>query len=145
MKWLLALVSAASLASAATATHAATDIGVSIGINQPGIYGRVDIGNYPPPPVVYAQPVLVAPPPVVLQRQPIYLYVPPQHQRDWRHYCNRYAACGQPVYFVQEQWVQERYAHEHQGGRQRHDDRDGFHDHGKGHGKGHWKDRDDNR
>ncbi len=27
----------------------ATDVGVSIGINQPGIYGRIDIGRFPQP------------------------------------------------------------------------------------------------
>ena len=24
-----------------------TNVGVSIGINQPGVYGRIDIGNFP--------------------------------------------------------------------------------------------------
>jgi|KBSMisStandDraft_5_1062788.scaffolds.fasta_scaffold965749_2 hypothetical protein len=121
---------------------AAPNVGVSIGINQPGVYGRVDIGNYPQPALVYAQPVVVAPPPVVVQRQPIYLYVPPGHQRNWRAYCGRYSACNQPVYFVQERWVRERWEQERRdrrdSGPRGHWERDG-HGHGNGHGRGHNK------
>jgi hypothetical protein len=97
-------------------------VGVSIGINQPGVYGRINIGNYPQPVLVSPQPVIIAPVPVAVQRQPIYLYVPPGHQKNWGRYCGRYNACGQPVYFVQEQWVRERYEQEHSG--RRHDHRD---------------------
>lgn len=88
---------------------AETSVGVSVGINQPGVYGRIDIGNYPQPTVVYRQPILIAPQPVVLTPQPVYLYVPPGHRRNWNRYCGQYGACGQPVYFVQERWVRERY------------------------------------
>ena len=41
--------------------------------------------------------------------RPVYLYVPPAHQQNWRRYCGHYNACGQPVYFVREDWVRERY------------------------------------
>ena len=88
-------------------------VSVSIGINQPGVYGRINIGDIPRPALVLQQPVIIAPSPVVVERQPIYLYVPPVHQQDWRRYCSRYGACGQPVYFVQDQWVRERYQDEH--------------------------------
>ena len=81
---------------------AETNIGVSVGIHQPGVYGRIDIGNYPPPPVVYAQPMIIARPAVHVVQQPVYLYVPPGHQRKWARHCGAYNACGQPVYFVQE-------------------------------------------
>ena len=143
----------ATLAACAVApAFAGTDIGVSIGINQPGVYGRIDIGNYPQPAVVYAQPVVVQPAPVVVERRPIYLYVPQEHQHDWRRWCGRYAACGQPVYFVREDWVRDQYQreHEHDHDRGRHgrghdDDRRG-HDHGPhGHGEGHRGDRDHDR
>jgi len=123
----LSLAVAASVAASfafAGAAQAATSVGVSIGINQPGVYGRINIGDIPPPAIVYEQPLLIAPPAVRVQRRPIYLYVPPGHQRDWRRYCGRYAACGQPVYFVKEEWVRERYVREHPGWRDgRHDDR----------------------
>ena len=46
---------------------------------------------------------------------PIYLYVPPAHQQNWRRYCGHYHACSQPVYFVRDEWVRERYEHEHPG------------------------------
>ena len=134
-------------AGASAPALAAPDVGVSIGINQPGVYGRVNIGNVPPPALVYAEPVIVAPPRVVVQRQPIYLYVPPGHQRNWRAYCGRYSACNQPVYFVQERWVRERWDNERRDrgprGRWERDDRGPGHGHGhgrghdKGHGKGH--------
>lgn len=140
-----------ALALAASATGAAlaqTSVGVSIGINQPGVYGRIDIGDIPRPALVYAQPVMIAPPPVVLDRRPIYLYVPAPHQQDWRRYCGRYNACGQPVYFVQDRWVRERYEHEHPGwqnGHHKGDDKndDGKHGKGKGNGKGQGKDHRD--
>lgn len=102
---LLTMLAAAALSPA----FAGTDVGVSIGISQPGVYGRIDIGNMAPPPVVYAQPVVIAPAPVVLQQRPLYLYVPPAHQANWGRHCGIYAACGQPVYFVQEAWVKDRY------------------------------------
>ena len=35
------------------------DVGVSVNVGQPGFYGRIDIGNAPPPRVIYAQPVIV--------------------------------------------------------------------------------------
>ena len=87
--------------------------------------------------------MLIAPPPVAVPRRPIYLYVPDAHQRDWGRYCGRYAACGQPVYFVRDSWVRERYEHEHPGWeRGRHGGWDKHHDkHGRdddrGHGHGH--------
>ncbi len=129
---------------------AQTRVGVSIGINQPGVYGRIDIGDVPPPALVYSQPVLIAPPRVVVREQPpVYLYVPVAHQQAWGRYCGRYGACGQPVYFVQERWVEERYEHEHPGwnrgkhkgwdkhdkGRDGDDDRDRGESHGRGHGR----------
>ena len=110
---------------------AGTDVGISIGISQPGLYGRIDIGNTPPPPVVYAQPVVIAPTPVAVYQRPIYLYVPPVHRADWRRYCANYAACGQPVYFVQEAWVRE---HDH---RWRGEADSRGHGRKKGHGRKH--------
>lgn len=88
---------------------AQTSVGVSVGINQPGVYGRIDIGNYPQPRLIYEQPVVIIPSPVAVYQRPVYLYVPAGHQKDWKHYCGRYSACGQPVYFVREDWVRERY------------------------------------
>ena len=104
----------------------AVDVGVGITINQPGVYGRIEIGAQPPP-VMYPQPVIVARPAVVVQQPPLYLYVPPGHAKDWRKHCGHYNACSRQVYFVQEDWVRERY------------DEHNKHEHGKGHGKGQGK------
>ncbi len=40
--------------AAAPARAADVDVGVSIGISQPGVYGRIDIGQFPKPQVVLA-------------------------------------------------------------------------------------------
>ena len=131
-RWIApALIATAGLAALPAAQ--AADVGVSIGFSQPGVYGRVDIGRYP-------QPVLIAPQPVVIGRpvyraQPVYLWVPPEHRRDWRRHCYAYGACGAPVYFVQDGWYQQNvYVHrDHDRGRD--DWRD--HHHGRGHDHGH--------
>ena len=92
----------------------------------PGVYGQVQLGNAPPPPVVYAQPMLIepqsSPPP------PVYLHVPPGHAKNWRQHCHEYRACNRPVYFVRSA----EYAPDY-------DRRDHGHDHGHGHGHGHEK------
>jgi hypothetical protein len=115
---------AAALASATlSSAFAGPNVGVSIGINQPGFYGRINIGDMPPPVVVYPQPVVIAPAPVAVYQQPIYLYVPPDHQAHWGRYCHHYAACGQPVYFVHETWVREHAPHRYRDNDDRRGDR----------------------
>lgn len=136
---------AALVLGAAAIGAAQAQPSVSISVHQPGVYGRINIGpGLPPPPLVLPQPVIIAPPPVAVQRQPIYLYVPPAHQHDWRRYCGRYAACGQPVYFVQERWVRDRWDEHHHHDHDRHDrgrhrgwDKHDRHDDGRGHKRGH--------
>jgi len=61
--------------------------------------------------------VVIRQPAVVVQQPPLYLYVPPGHAKNWGKHCGRYNACARPVYFVQEQWVQERYDERHSKGR----------------------------
>jgi hypothetical protein len=111
MKRISSLVIAIA-AAAAMPAHAAPNVGVSVDIHQPGVYGRIEIGNLPPPVVVYPQPVVIAPTPVAVYQRPIYLYVPPGHQKNWARHCHRYGACGQPVYFVQESWVREHHRYD---------------------------------
>jgi hypothetical protein len=111
----------------ATPWARATDVGVSVQISQPGVYGRIDIGRFPQPQVVVPQPVIIARPVVVAPAppEPVYLWVPPGHRKNWRKHCGRYGACGVPVYFVQDGWYGE---HVHPSGKDKH--------RGKGHGKG---------
>jgi hypothetical protein len=106
----------------------------TVHINQPGVYGRIDIGQAAPPPVVFAQPVQIMPAPVAVVPRPVYLYVPPGHAKDWRRWCGHYNACGQPVYFVQERWVKARYEEErHREWERAHEDHDHDHDRGRWH------------
>jgi hypothetical protein len=115
-------------------------------INLPGVYGRVELTPppgvvmpypVPAPEVIYPKPVVVTPAPVAVVQRPIYLYVPPGHAKDWAKHCAQYAACGQPVLFVQDRWIRDRYA-ERQAWEREHG-----HGHGKGHGHGHDRDDDD--
>jgi hypothetical protein len=81
---------------------------------QPGFYGRVDIGNGSPPPVVYAEPVIVSSSAAATHLDPIYLHVPPGHAKDWVNHCSKYKACNRPVYFVRsgEYLRDEYYSHQ---------------------------------
>jgi hypothetical protein len=67
---------------------------------RPGVYGRISVGNQPPPPVIYPRPMIASQALVPAGVKPVYLYVPPGHARKWPKYCRQYAACDQPVYFV---------------------------------------------
>ena len=83
--------------------HAQAYVNATVGGElAPGVYGRINIGNAPPPPLLYAEPVIIQRPAVVVPRAPIYMYVPPGHAKNWSKHCARYNACSQPVYFVQE-------------------------------------------
>jgi hypothetical protein len=127
-----ALIGAALIAATLPSFAADIDVGVSIGISQPGVYGRIDIGQFPQPQVVMQRPVIIAPAPVVVRQQPVYLWVPPSQRVDWRRYCGRYNACGVPVYFVQDRWyrdhVERRQEHRDDRRHDRHDDRNGRRD-----------------
>jgi len=145
------LLFAAALA-AATAPIFAADLGVSVRIGEPGFYGRLDIGDYPPPQLIYRQPIAVER--VDLERPPIYLRVPPGHAKHWNKHCREYNACGERVLFVQDTWYDREYVprfqerhrdrHEERGderrserrdepqGDQRNDHRGDDHDHGRG-------------
>lgn len=134
------LLAACALALAAPAF--AADVGVSISVSQPGVYGRVDIGRFPQPQVVVTQPVIVQRPVVVQQPQvmvvqpePVYMWVPPGHRKNWRKHCEQYNACGVPVYFVRDDWYDKNVRRGP--GRDRDDDDDHDHDRGRGHGRGH--------
>ena len=74
----------------------------------PGVYGRIDIGQAAPPPLLYAQPMVIQRPPYIVHQDPVYLYVPRDHARHWRKHCRAYQACGQPVYFIRDR---PQYAH----------------------------------
>ena len=129
MRFKLFAMSGAILALSLSSAHANdVNVGVTVaGEISPGVYGRVNIGNTPPP-VVYQQPVMIVrqPRPVA----PIYMNVPPGHAKKWSKHCHKYNACAQPVYFVR--------SAEYGGGGGRDDGHGrGHHDDHQGHGHGH--------
>jgi hypothetical protein len=113
----------ALLLVAASAPAWGADVGVSISVGEPGFYGRLDIGGFPPPAVIYPQPVIIAPVPAGVVYEPLYLHVPPDYAAHWRHHCGHYNACGRPVYFVQDRWYNDVYV-------PRYHERHGDHGHG---------------
>ena len=117
MKYLLLT----ALLAAAPTPLIAADVGVSISIGQPGFYGRIELGDYPRPQLIYAQPRYVYR--AAAMREPIYLHVPPGHAKNWRKYCRHYNACGERVYFVQNTWYEREYVPRYQ--QQHRDNRDG--------------------
>ncbi len=137
---------AASLLVLSTAAMA-SDVNVSISVGQPDFYGRIDIGNYPPPRLVYSRPVIIERPEYYVEQPPVYLRVPPGHRKHWAKHCREYNACGQRVYFVQDNWYTNEYAPRYREAHgDHHDNHDGergdggdYGKHGKGnkHGEGH--------
>jgi hypothetical protein len=127
---------AAALAAITAPALAGAEVGVSIEVGHPGFYGRIEIGGFPEPRLVFPEPVIIHRVQVV--GPPIYLHVPPGHAKDWAKHCAQYDACGHPVYFVQDGWYDDVYVPEYQ---KRHGGGGGGHgkNHGGGHGKGHGK------
>ncbi|WP_167632018.1 hypothetical protein [Mariprofundus ferrooxydans] len=141
------IASALAVATAATPALAA-DVGVSVSIGQPGFYGQLDIGGFPPPRVIYRQPIIVERAPA--NRPPVYLRVPRNQIKHWSKYCHRYNACGERVYFVHDDWYERdyvpRYQEKHHRKERDHDSRrddrrgdhdNGHHDKDRGHGRDH--------
>jgi len=113
----------------------AADVGVSIQFSQPGVFGRVDIGQFPQPQLIVPEPVVIAPPPVgIPPPEPVYLWVPLEHRKHWDRYCREYNACGHPVYFVNHVWYRDHVmAHrDHVEGRREERHEEGHHDRGRG-------------
>jgi hypothetical protein len=141
---------AAILLVLASATSYADGLNIRVMLSGqvvPGVYGQVTLGNDAPPPVVYAQPVVIEPQYATVA--PIYLHVPPGHAKDWRKHCREYNACNRPVYFVRSQEYEPEYQRHYQEhereramARQQWEERERGHDHDHGHdhddhGRGH--------
>lgn len=139
------LILAASMLAAAVPAMAA-DVAMSISVGDPNFYGRIDIGNFPQPQLINAQPIIIHRPAHVVVGSPLYLRVPPGHIKKWSKHCGKYNACGQQVYFVQDSWYSNVYVPQHRASHGKghgdqgkgHGDSDKGHgDQGKGHGKDH--------
>jgi len=111
----------ATMLVASVGVSRAGDLDINVllsGQVAPGVYGQVQLGSAPPPPVVYARPMLIEAQSSPLP--PVYLHVPPGHARNWREHCHEYHACNRSVYFVRSEEYAPDYDHR---------------DHGHGHGK----------
>ncbi len=110
----IALAAASGLASAAPWTV----------IVQPGVYGRVAVGGYSEPPVVYSpQPVVAVDngygevveesiaQAYATDQPPVYLWVPEYQRLHWAKYSREYGANGVPVYFVDDSWYRANVLH----------------------------------
>jgi len=124
------------IAALACVPSMAADVGVSVSVGQPGFYGRIDIGNVPQPVLIYSQPVVIQPV-VGVVRAPVYLHVPPGHAKDWGKHCGKYGACGERVYFVQDNWYNQVYVPHYQSQQGKGKGNGKGKDNGKGKGKGH--------
>lgn len=128
------LITLAALATVLSPPARASDVGISIGIGQPGFYGQIDIGGYPRPYLLYPQPIVIERVPVY--RPPIYMHVPPGHAKHWGKHCHKYGACGERVYFVRGDWYDRVYVPRY---RERH-----YYDrHDRDHRHRRWDDDDD--
>jgi len=109
-----ATLSAAALGAPLTAS-AGPDVGVSITVAQPGVYGRIDLGAHPRPALVSPQAVIVVPQrtSVRVPPQPVPVWVPDGHRRHWARHCAQYGACGVPVVFVQDRWARDHLRRPH--------------------------------
>jgi hypothetical protein len=126
-------LSAVIAAAALTAPAVAADVGVSINVGQPGFYGQIDIGDFPRPRLIYAQPIIVERG-IPMNRAPIYLRVPPGHAKHWKKHCHEYHACGERVYFVHDDWYEREYVPRYQERHRDHGHDNRENDHGnKGH------------
>lgn len=123
----------------------ATDVGISISVEQPGFYGQINIGDFPRPMLIYRDPLIITHTHQGVMLEPIYLYVPPGHAKHWSKHCRSYNACGRRVYFVQESWYNKVYVPRHKehghgqgknhGSDEKHDRGERDRDHGRGHNK----------
>jgi hypothetical protein len=111
MNKVLTFAATTLLCAAASTSATAADVGVSVTIGEPGFYGTINIGDFPQPRLIYREPVLVEH--VTVVREPIYMRVPPGHAKNWKKHCHSYGACGQRVYFVDDDWYETVYVKHH--------------------------------
>jgi len=103
------LITAAVVAAAASfsAPSLADGVGISVRIGEPNYYGRLDIGGYPQPQLMFDQPMTIYQVPA--DRPPVYLRVPRNHVTDWKNHCGEYNSCDERVFFVDDNWYNREY------------------------------------
>ena len=72
LRVLLSGAAAGLLLAAAGGAQAQAYVNATVGGElAPGVYGRINIGNAPPPPLIYAEPVIIHRPAVVVPLAPV--------------------------------------------------------------------------
>ena len=138
----ISAITLTALTFVSLSSHAApATIHLSVGGEiSPGVYGNVQFGNAPPPPVFYPQPRIIVSQPEHASAQPIYLHVPPGHAKNWAKHCRKYDACNQPVYLVKSAEYEPGYS------KRKKNDRHGEgHQNEKHHGDGHRGEKHDDK
>lgn len=72
-------------------------------------YGAIDIRYFDPPQLISPRPVIANIAAAESLAKAVYLYVPQHHRASWAQSCQRYKACGYPVYFVTDKWYRRIY------------------------------------
>jgi hypothetical protein len=94
------VLATASVSASAAPPHAPYVNETAGGPLRPGVYGRIQVRQGPPPPLLSPQPVVAVKELGPVRGEPVYLYVPTGQVRKWSRYCERYQACERPVFFV---------------------------------------------
>lgn len=75
------ILSAVAAVITGTIPAHAADVGVSASVGQPGFYGRIDIGDYSQPTLIYREPIVIQRP-VGVVYEPLYLRLPPGQTKN---------------------------------------------------------------
>jgi hypothetical protein len=104
----------AAAALLATAPAGAADVGTLGSPGELGPYGQIqiDAGIFPRPQVLFPKPVVIRQVDAGEAGDPVYLYVPEDHAKNWRKHCQKYNACDQRVFFVEDNWYNSVYVPE---------------------------------
>ena len=124
------IAGALGLIAIAAQAHAG-DVGVSVNVNVPGIYGQITLGGLPTPELILPRPVVAVPAQVMVDAEvtPLYLHVPPGYEKHWSRHCREYQACDRPVYFVSDHWYNNVYVPRHHDENEQHEWREHGYDH----------------
>ena len=76
---------------------------------DPGIYGQLDLSNFPNPQLIERSPFVAEGKTQKASGAPVYFHVPEGHEQRWRAHCKEYAACDTPILFVTEHWFRTVY------------------------------------
>lgn len=136
-----------ALAALALASLGASAQSITIGVDQPGMFGSITIHDDEDVRVYNSNPVAVHS--TRSRLAPLYIRAPREHRLNWATYCVHYNACYREVYFVSDTWYDQNRGHDYWERRGRHFDghRDRHHPrHHRGHGRhDHGHDRHDRR